>query len=344
MKTATDCKSGGERIILSQHIMKKIIFLSALIALVGCDDGREYKKEASGSPYEIVVVAADSVWKGAPGDTLCAILQEDVEMLNQPEPLFDIVHTTPKKFNNILTRHRNIIRMEVDPAVVKTTVDAAYDVDSKPQMILYMRSNNADSLAMYLSMHRTRIQELLNDTEIVRFAARARRFPEQFLADTVKSMFGIDMVIPRGYKLRKSLAPNFMWMSYETPLTSQGIVIYTYPVDTLRQLSVNEIVAQRNAFVAAIPGPSDGSYMTTSSYLPPYIRPIEVNGRTWAEVRGFWDVAGDFMGGPFVSYTTIDKENGRAIVIDEYVYSPKQSKGRRNFIRQMESIVRNVNF
>lgn len=322
--------------------MKKIIILSALIALVGCDDGREYKKEASGSPFEIVVVAPDDLWKGAAGDTLCDILQEDTEMLNQPEPLFDIVHTTPDRFNNILTRHRNIIRMEIDPAADKTTVDAAYDVDAKPQIILYMRSYNADSLAIYLSRHRTRIQELLNDTELERFAARARRYPEQFLADTVKSMFGIDMVIPRGYELRKSLAPNFMWISYETPLTSQGIVIYTYPVDTLAQLSVNEIVAQRNAFVAAIPGPSDGSYMTTSSYLPPQIRPIEIDGRTWAEVRGFWDVEGDFMGGPFVSYTTIDKERGRAVVIDEYVYSPKQAKGRRNFIRQMESIVRNV--
>jgi len=323
--------------------MKKAMVLSALIALVGCGEGGEYKKEASGSPFEIVVVAPDSLWNGAPGDTLCAILQEDVEMLNQPEPLFDIVHTTPRNFNNILTRHRNIIRMEVDPAAVRTTVDAAYDVDAEPQLILYMRSSDPDSLAVYLSRNRTRIQELLNDTELGRFAARARRFPEQFLVDTVRSMFGIDMVIPRGYKLRKSLAPNFMWMSYETPLTSQGIVIYTYPVDTLSTLSVNEIVAQRNAFVAAIPGPSDGSYMTTSSYLPPQIRPIEAGGRTWAEVRGFWDVAGDFMGGPFVSYTTVDKERGRAIVIDEYVYSPKQAKGRRNFIRQMESIVRNVN-
>lgn len=322
--------------------MKKLIFLSVLAAFAGCDDGREYKKEAAGNPYEIVVVAPDDLWEGAAGDTLCSILQEDVEMLNQPEPLFDIVRTSPDKFNNILTRHRNIIRMETDPAAAKTTVDAAYDVDAKPQLILYMRSSDADSLADYLSRHRTRIRQLLNDTEIARFAARARRFPEQFLADTVRSMFGIEMVIPRGYTLRKSLAPNFMWISYETPLTSQGIVIYTYPVDTLHPLSVNEIVAQRNAFVAAIPGPSDGSYMTTSSYIPPQIRPIEINGRTWAEVRGFWDVEGDFMGGPFVSYTTVDKEAGRAVVIDEYVYSPKQAKGRRNFVRQMESIVRNV--
>ena len=325
--------------------MKKIIFLSALavITSTGCGGGSgEYKPEASGSPYEIVVVASDTIWKGAAGDTLCAILQEDTEMLNQPEPLFDIVHVTPARFNNILTRHRNIIRMEVDPAAQKTSVDAAYDVDAKPQIILYMRSFNADTLAGYLGRHRTRIQELLNDTEIDRFAARARRFQEESLADSIKRMFGIEMVIPRGYKLRNSLPPNFMWISYETPLTSQGIVIYTYPVDTTAQLSVNEIVAQRNAFVAAIPGPSNGSYMTTSSYMPPQIRPIEANGRTWAEVRGFWDVYGDFMGGPFVSYTTIDKENGRAIVVDEYVYSPKQAKGRRNFIRQMESIIQNV--
>ena len=327
--------------------MKKIIFILSLAFLVGCkcksdNRGKVYKPEATGNPYEVVVVAEESLWKGAAGDTLASILAEEVEMLNQPEPFFDVVTVTPDNFNNVLTRHRNVIRMEIDTTLQKTSVDAAYDVNSAPQMILYMKSFDTDSLADYLWSHREKIKELMNETELERFAARARLYPEQYLCDTVKSMFGIDMVIPRGYKLRNAIEPNFMWISYETPLTSQGIVIYNYPASDSLKLSVNEIVAQRNAFVANIPGPSDGSYMTTSTYISPVIRPIVVGDRTWAEVRGFWDVQGDFMGGPFVSYSTLDKKNNRIVVIDEYVYSPKQSKGRRNFIRQMESIVKNV--
>lgn len=325
----------------------KNILLSAVFAMAmlpGCNNGsgKQYKTPSTGAPYEIVVVAPDTLWQGAVGDTLCAILEQEAPMLNQPEPLFDIVHTTPDRFSNVLVRHRNIIRMDISPSAA-TGIDVAYDVDAAPQIELMMHSSNADTLAAYLSRHADRIIGLLDDTEIDRFAARARKFPDKSLADSVRAMFGIDMTIPRGYKLRNSISPDFMWISYETPLTSQGIVIYSYPVDTASRFGVNEIVARRNAFTALIPGPSDGSYMTTSTYIPPVIRPVVIDGRTWAEVRGFWDVEGDFMGGPFVSYTTIDKARGRAVTIDEYVYSPKQSKGRRNFIRQMESIVRNVN-
>lgn len=326
-----------------KHILLPAVFVMAM--LLGCHSGgdKQYKTSSTGSPYEIVVVSTDGLWQGAVGDTLCAILEQESPMLNQPEPLFDVVHTTPERFGNVLLRHRNIIRIDISPSA-STGIDVAYDVDAAPQIVLMMHSFNADTLADYLWRHADRITDLLNDTEIERFAARARKFPDKSVADSVRAMFGINMTIPRGYQIRNSIPPDFMWISYETPLTSQGIVIYTYPVDTAFRFGVNEIVAQRNAFTALIPGPSDGSYMTTSTYIPPVIRPVVIDGRTWAEVRGFWDVEGDFMGGPFVSYTTIDKARGRAVTIDEYVYSPKQSKGRRNFMRQMESIVRNVTF
>ncbi len=52
---------------------------------------------------------------------------------------------------------------------------------------------------------------------------------------------------------------------------------------------------------------------------------MKIGDRTWAELRGFWDVENDFMGGPFVSYSTLDEATGRVLTIDGYVYSPKLS-------------------
>ena len=36
--------------------------------------------------------------------------------------------------------------------------------------------------------------------------------------------------------------------------------------------------------------------MTTSPVFPPVARSFRLEGRLWVELRGFWDVEGDFMG------------------------------------------------
>ncbi|MDE5851734.1 MAG: DUF4837 family protein, partial [Alistipes sp.] len=57
---------------------------------------------------------------------------------------------------------------------------------------------------------------------------------------------------------------------------------------------------------------------------------------------GFWDVAGDYMGGPFVSFTTVDTATNRVFTLDAYVYSPKLHK--RNFVRGVEHLLYQVDF
>ncbi len=76
--------------------------------------------------------------------------------------------------------------------------------------------------------------------------------------------------------------------------------------------------------------------------VEPDYRLFRLNGRLWAEMRGLWNVTGDFMGGPFVSYSTIDVRTNRVLTLDCYVYSPKL--GKRNFLRSVEHILYNVKF
>ncbi|MBO5903071.1 MAG: DUF4837 family protein, partial [Tidjanibacter sp.] len=65
-----------------------------------------------------------------------------------------------------------------------------------------------------------------------------------------------------------------------------------------------------------------------------------INGREWAEMRSFWDIENDFMGGPAVTYSTRDVMNNRIVVIDCYVYHPDGDK--RNYIRGLEAIVHSI--
>jgi hypothetical protein len=60
------------------------------------------------------------------------------------------------------------------------------------------------------------------------------------------------------------------------------------------------------------------------------------------EVRGLWHVEGDFMGGPFLSYTFTDPRTNQIVTLYAYVYHPNKKK--RDLLRQLESILYSTRF
>jgi len=55
------------------------------------------------------------------------------------------------------------------------------------------------------------------------------------------------------------------------------------------------------------------------------------------EIRGLWRVENAFMGGPFVSLSTVDETRNRVVTVEGFVYAPKADK--RNLMRQVEAVV-----
>jgi hypothetical protein len=116
-------------------------------------------------------------------------------------------------------------------------------------------------------------------------------------------------------------------------------MIYATEYLDTAQLNPKYILNWRNIQTRQyIPGPSDGSYMVTSlDFVPPVVSyPEDFPLDYVVEVRGLWKVENDFMGGPFINYTFVDKKRNRLISMDGYVYNPNEFK--RNYLRQMESI------
>jgi len=67
-----------------------------------------------------------------------------------------------------------------------------------------------------------------------------------------------------------------------------------------------------------------------------------LNNRYTVEMRGLWKTEGAFLGGPFVSYTTVDTIRNRVVTVDGFVYGGKKTK--RNLIRQVEAILTTLEF
>lgn len=327
---------------LSSLLLPVAVLLSLLSSCDALNKLSDAKRNSSqGAPYEVVAVCTQPQWEGPLGDTLRTLLRQPDPYLNATEPLFSLFQVTPRNLTKIVRDHRNLIQVEIDPSFTEPKVDVQYDVTSSPQIVLQMKAASETALAGYLSENSESLLQLLEKAERDRSIAYAKSYNEKFIGEQIEKTFGVRMSVPKGYTLAKQ-TDDFIWVRYEYPSASKGFMLYSTPYRGKMSLSEGELLASRLKFAAEIPGPSDGSYMTTSPVFPPQYRLVKIGDRIWAELRGFWDVENDFMGGPFVSYSTLDEATGRVLTLDGYIYSPKLDK--RNFMRDVEHLVYLIDF
>lgn len=324
--------------------MKRIpwlLVLAILLSVGGCKEGKKGQNllpNPLGKPGEVLVVFqksggdVDTLWS-----TLKSMLSAEFPYLPQSEPLFDVVKLPPQNFNSV-RGYRNIILINIDNKTYPTSkILLRYDVWASPQLIMTLVGPSPLAIASYISKEKDRVVGILEQAERDRQMAVNARYSDQRLDLLIKQKFGISLTIPNGYKLNRN-ADNFVWMSSETPFTSQGIFVYAYPYTSDSTFTEKYLVDKRDFFTKKyIPGPSYGSYMITGHFYEPKVTPLMYKGRYFAMVRGLWEVQNDFMGGPFVSLTTLDEKHNRVITVGAYVYAPKDEK--RNFVRQMEAIL-----
>lgn len=327
----------------------RLIFVMCglMIGSVACDAFHTLtgsgQKNAQGRPYELIVVANQPTWVGELGDSLRSLLTAPIDYLPQQEPEFDVLRVTPDGFTSMVVDHRNILKVLVDPSLDTASVAVQYNVTADPQIVLTLQGPDEQSLIDYLAAHGKKLVYAIKQAERDRAIAYAKRFGVPAIEQAVKERFGVTMHVPKGYVLAANEA-DFVWARYEYSTASQGFFIYSYPADGTRSLSEEALSAARIRYAKRIPGPSEGSFMTNSPVFPAIARPFRLEGRLWVELRGFWDVEGDFMGGPFVSYSTIDTTSNRVFTIDCYVYAPKLPPHKRNLMHGVEHLLYTISF
>lgn len=343
------------RMSIMRRFFEIIVCLMAIFAVTSCDSFRSLtgaKKTAQGAPYEVLVVCDGTEWESPLGEEIREVFATPVETLNQKEPMFDVVRITARDFKHLLPSYRNILKVLCAPSVKECAMLVQYDVVASPQIVITFQGPSVEAMVDYLKQNGEHLLRVLEIAERNRTLEYGKKQSARSIEQLVEKKFAIEMTIPNGYLLR-SESDDFLWISNEYPAASQGFFLYAHPFEGKQSLTTEALVKARNEFARRIPGPTDGSYMTTVTKLPniendgytpflPERNVLKVNGIDWIVLRGFWDVEGDFMGGPFVSYTTLDKASGKLLTLDCYVYSPKY--GKRNFLRPLEHLVYGINF
>ena len=334
---------------MKRGFISLLLVVGALSMFVSCKSFFKLSAadNATGTPYELVLVCPQPEWQSELGDTLQAILKQPVKELMQYEPMYQVLRILPNNFKSLTERHRNIIVVNVDPSIPEAGILVNYDLTAKPQIYITLKGPDTHSLAQYVSNHRDNILYVLEKAERDRTTAYASKYFSAPLREEILAKFGMDLAVANNYQLRTS-SDDMIWISQEFPMASQGFFIYKYPYQGKESLSAEALVKARNRFASRIPGPADGSYMSTvdeipdetgEDYIPfvPEYRTLLIGDRPWIEMVGLWDVENYFMGGPYVSYTTLNKATNEIVTIDCYVYYPKTKK--RNMLRELQHLV-----
>lgn len=320
--------------------MKRFIHLLALAIMVilpSCKHREALLPNISGKAGEVVVVMDKENWDGSLGTLVRDILATDCPYLAQKEPLYDLAHVTPSGFSNMFKYHRNILFFTIGENVTDSSAVFRNNVWANPQCVIQISGKTAEMAAGIFDGSKETIISALEQAERDRVIMNSKQYPNAALRNTVMPLFGGAPHFPIGYELKKK-TDDFVWIADEKQYTMQGIFMYKYPVESLDNFSMENIIAHRNEFLREnVPGMFDNTWMTTSDYFAPEVEFIRFRGRQFAQTRGFWEVHNDYMGGPFVSHSFYNKDASEIIVVEAFVYAPKYDK--RQYLRQVESII-----
>ena len=324
-----------------KRILPYLFLAIAAISLISCSEAK--RKQAllpniSGKAGEVIVVIDKGQWEGAVGTTLRDSLACDCPFLPQKEPLYTLVDLAPSGFTQMFQLHRNIIIVNIKPDVTEPGILYRSDVWARPQCVIRINAADSDSAVQLIKENSKKIITYLEQAERDRVIANAKRYEELSISPVVTEMAGGSPHFPSGYKIKKK-TNDFIWIEYNPQYVTQGVFIYKYPVAEGEQMmDLDNILRNSNEVMKNnVPGMFDNTYMMISDFARPSIEYKKYKGLEFAEIRGFWEVYNDFMGGPFVSHVFYSQDGTEVIVLQGFVYAPKYDK--RHYLRQVESIL-----
>lgn len=315
-----------------------IIHILLCFTLYSCIDS-----SLGGRPGELLIVINDEFKNSEASVSVNDIMNQYEIGLTQSESPFNILMISKNHFSSTFRGHRNILSIDINKKYKNPEIQFKKNLWSKDQSYIGIGVESPEKLIAFLKERHDNIIDFFINAEIGRYIETYKEIPNTQLQNSVFQNFNFNISLPEGYQLNKQ-RKGFMWISLETKDLSQGLLIYSRPFKDTLQLEKWKLLAYRDSIAKAhIPGPSKGSYMTTE-----YILPIQqkigryINNDYTIELRGKWRVEYDFMAGPFVSYSFVDKNLNNIVTIEGYVYYPNKSK--RNFVRQLQAVCQSVSF
>ena len=324
--------------------MKKLYTLFAIsILLVSCAGNDKFVLRTSiGKINKVMVVTKASEWTGDVGKEIRNSFGELMVGLPQPEPILTVSQVAPNGFGNMMKVGRNILVIGVGDEEKYFVRNNVY---AQPQTIIYVYAKDREGVVKMFKKHEKEIIDTFIQSDI---SMTQNLFKKTKLDDsqfkTLQNL-GLSFTIHDKFKTVDDTG-DFLWLRHHltsgiAKTGSNNILIYSVPLENEETVS-DSIVAVRNSIGKKyIPGSDpETMHMITEEAYTPFTFDAVIDGKKAFETRGKWEVKNDFMAGPFVNYTVIDKKNNRLVVFEGFTYAPSVNK--RAFLFELEAIAKSM--
>lgn len=316
--------------------MKPFFILMLLWLSFSCDDGANkksaYVPESSGNINHVTVVMPEKDWKASLGEKVKSELQEIYEGLPLDEPQFSLVYMNPKAFTGFARQNRNIIWFRKDSL---EGFRLSQNQFARPQILATITGIDTESQAFYFQENTELLKQSLIENERKEKLRRIMKSPTT--ENTLSTRFGIELTYPSAYKTFKDTT-NFVWIQKEVRKGHLNLIAYTLKENILEGSFNERILNIRDSIGKAyVPGRLDGSYQITERAFRPYFYRAIVDGKQAYLTKGTWEVANDYMAGPFVNYMIQDTLKNRILVVEGFVFAPTASK--RDYMFELNTII-----
>ena len=317
------------------------LFSTLLFTACSTDSSDKGKTErllppSSGTHSELLLVMPDELWNSPAGEAFRELYLADQEGLPQPEPYFDVTRVEPGEVNSILQKTKSIFWVELsDTSFTKMQKD----LWARPQRIVRITAPTEEAITKAIRNSANNIINAFRMHDMSVIQSRLRKSSYAYTHENLKEMGITDMLLHKGFDptLDKDDLKIF---ATKTLKTIQYVIVSERPMPE-GMVSVDEIIAHRDSIGKNyFEGTFEGSYMATELMIPPTIQNTEISGMFAVETRGLWRMNGDFMGGPFLSYTIFDEKNNRILTIESLLYGPTAKK--RNIVLEMEAMMKSI--
>ncbi len=312
-----------------------------LLTGVSCSSDRKMEKKqvtakVQSAPYELLVVANKDWLKSGAGQSLVKTVEAPIEGLPQGEPNFRVTYINPYAFDGVFKTYANIVLATVERKYAEPKMVVQRNVYARPQVMVHLYAPDAQTFEAYMDAHGQKVLDVLNKNVFLRERAFLQKHYSGSLMRAARQQFGVSLNAPKDVDDLKR-GKDFLWASASKQEFRQNICLYTLP---LQDLTLERLVDVRDSVMKVnIPGRRADQWMETDRRTVTGGQ-MAVEGRTVFAMRGLWDMKHDAMGGPFVCYVYPDEAHGRLLVVEGFVFAPKELK--RPIIRQLEAALQTV--
>ena len=332
--------------------MKRVLFSAIILAIAIVAGGCRTKatlpeKNIMGKAYDVVVLCQDDIWRGDLSYAVCDLLEERAPGLTRPEGYFNIVkQVEPAKATELDRKYSNVLAISINPTVAEATYSVAKNSYARPQTLITVTAPSVESAIAFINDATATLRaEFEKGERTTSNTYNAARPADKLMAD-FKEHTGLEMVIPAYFYKATTRDSELLWYIRDFPKRADYIFSFTIPVDTtlpedMRAFSVMSAIDTKLATISS--KGAEHSYMRLSNEPSSmtFTPNVKIAGREWMEIRCWWEVANDFMGGPMVSFVNVDETTNVATVIMFAIYAPEDPQ--RNLLRELEHLMYTIN-